>query len=137
MIHVATRTQDFLYALGLWTSVAPYRDFPAKSVGFRLTPAFLRGKLLILSRDGRRVGFCTWGWMTTQEYDSRKYYGPAVFARVRSDRLVVPDIITTDTHRVARELGRFFRSMFPDVSRVYSWREQGRRDAVYCIGRPQ
>jgi len=133
VIRTATSGQDFLYALNLWTSVASYRDFPCKSIGWRLTPAFTSGRLLILLTDDKPVGFCTWGWMTTAEYETRKYYGPTVFARERSDRLVVPDIITTDTHRRVRELGAFFRQKFPDVNRVYSYRERGRRIAVYCI----
>jgi len=132
VIHVATRTQDFLYALGLWTSVAPSRDFPAKTVGWRLTPAFLRGKLLIMSREGRRVGFCIWGWMTGEEFTTRTYHGPTMFARESGERLVITDaIITDDVTSLSWELREFYRRLFPDVSRVYA--NRGRRTAIFCI----
>lgn len=132
MIRVAAG-QDFLFALHLWTTISPYRDFPSRSIHYRLTPAFLNKRLLILSHDGKPVGFCTWGWMTDQEYETRRYYGPTVFSRETSDRLVVPDIIATrNVIPLCRELGRMFRAEH-GVERVYSYRERGRRLATYCI----
>lgn len=133
MIRTASSGQEFLFALRLWTTTAPYREFPSKTIDWRLTPAFLNRRLLILFSKDKPVGFCTWGWMTDEEYLTRKYYGPTVFARQRSDRLVVPDIIATrDVIPLCRELGRMFHEEH-GVSRVYSYRDRGRRLAIYCV----
>jgi hypothetical protein len=132
MIRQAESGRDFLFALRLWTTKPPYRDFPCKTIGWRLAPAFSKGRLLTLLSDGAPVGFVTWGWMTDEEFKTRKYSGEAAFSRDRSDRLVVVDgIITQDVPKLLSELRSFFRSRYPGVNRVHVHR--GPRDGHYCI----
>ena len=148
MIYTARRPEDLLLALRYWTTVAPYRDFPAKTIAWRLAPAYANGRLLMLVHDRKVVGFTTWAWMTADEFETRKYKGRDVFPRERPEneaqysgagdnfgptlRLVIIDsIITADVGPLSREQREFFRAAYPDVRRVYAHR--GPRDGCFHI----
>jgi hypothetical protein len=148
VIYTARRPEDLLLALRYWTTVAPYRDFPAKTIAWRLAPAYASGRLLMLAHDRKVVGFTTWAWMTDAEFKTRKYDGRDVFRRERPKneaqysgaddnfgpawRLVVVDCVISDAvGALSREVREYFRAAFPDARRVYGHR--GRRDGYFHI----
>jgi hemolysin-activating ACP:hemolysin acyltransferase len=138
---VELRTQcgevDFQAALTLWGGVAPYCDFPAKTISWRLVPAYENGRLLTAVRGPRYVGFATWGWMTSEEFKSRVYCGREVFSRGAGDCLVIVDCIIVggsgNVRAVSRAFRGFFGGMFPDQPHVYAHR--GPRDGWFFNGR--
>ena len=122
MLYIAERDTEFLSALKIWAETAPYSKFPSQTISWRLIPAFLNRRLLILA-DPTPVGFFTWGWMTNKEFDSREYLGQEVFSRTESDRLVVVDaIITRSVRKMVRHIREYFAAHFPTVTQVYAHR---------------
>jgi hemolysin-activating ACP:hemolysin acyltransferase len=119
---------DFMHALRLWTTTAPYRDQPSRTIAWRLVPAFANGRLMMMGDDG----FVTWGWMTADEFETRKYSGREVFTRQTGERLVIVDaIIPADVPKLAWRLREFYRAKYPDVTRV--WAHRGARNGSFCI----
>ena len=122
MLYVAERDTELWSALMFWTGVEPYSSFPPQTIAWRLVPAFLNRRLLILA-DPTPVGFFTWGWMTNKEFDSREYLGQEVFSRTESDRLVVVDaVITHSVRAMTRYIRDYFAIHFPAVTQVYAHR---------------
>jgi hemolysin-activating ACP:hemolysin acyltransferase len=139
MVELRTKCEevDFQAALALWGGVAPYCDFPAKTISWRLVPAYENGQLLTAVRGPRYVGFATWGWMTSEEFESRVYCGREVFSRRDGECLVILDCIIVggsgNVRAVSRAVRRFLKERCPDHLRVYGHR--GLRDGWFSNGR--
>jgi hemolysin-activating ACP:hemolysin acyltransferase len=108
----------FADCLNLWVTTPPYCDFPSKTIGWRLVPAFKHGRFKVwYDNNGLCTGFVTWAWMTDSEFETRKYTGSEVFARNYSDKLVFVDMIAingvSDVLSMSRDLRRFFRKTVP------------------------
>jgi hemolysin-activating ACP:hemolysin acyltransferase len=125
--------RDFEAAVRLWTSVAPYSGFPAETIAWRLIPAFQSGKYMVFWRDGEPFGLVTWAFLTTEEYETRDYYGPEVFKRDDGERLTVVELIVpggpSDVLFVCRHLRRFFKERHGAHRHVLAHR--GRRNGVF------
>jgi hemolysin-activating ACP:hemolysin acyltransferase len=105
----------FADCLNLWVTTPPYCDFPSKTIGWRLVPAFNHGRFKVwYDNNGLCTGFVTWAWMTDSEFETRKYTGSEVFARNYSDKLVFVDMIAingvSDVLSMSRDLRRFLES---------------------------
>ena len=139
MVDVRTDADevDFQAALALWGGVAPYCDFPAKTISWRLVPAYKNNQLLTAVRGSQYVGFATWGWMTFKEFESRVYCGREVFSRRSGECLVILDCIivggSANVRAMSHAVRRFLKENFPDQRRVYGHR--GSRDKWFSNGR--
>lgn len=124
--HVGNCNEDFHVALCFWGGVDPYRDYPCKSIIYRLMPAFHNGRGIMLKRSGSHIGFAIWGWMTDEEFKTRKYSGQNVFSRTKSDKLVIVDCIITggpeNVRGASREMRSFFSRELPDTTQAYAHR---------------
>lgn len=125
--------KGLLAALHLWTTVEPYSKFPCETIAWRLLPAFEHGKARVFWRDEKLVGFATWGFMTHEEYETRDYCGPEVFAREDGDVLLFVDLIApggkNDVLWVCRQLRRYFRERYEGHRDVFAHR--GPRNGVF------
>lgn len=128
---------DFQAALAFWGGVAPYCDFPAKTISWRLVPAYQSGRLLTAVRGSEFIGFATWGWMTSAEFSSREYCGREVFSRSSGECLVIVDCIivggSDNVRAVSRLVRGFLAKAYPDQRRVCGHR--GSRDGWFFNGR--
>jgi hemolysin-activating ACP:hemolysin acyltransferase len=124
----------FADCLNLWVTTPPYCDFPSKTIGWRLVPAFNHGRFKVwYDNNGLCTGFVTWAWMTDSEFETRKYTGSEVFARNYSDKLVFVDMIAingvSDVLSMSRDVRNFCKRQFPDVETV--WSHRGPRNGWY------
>jgi hemolysin-activating ACP:hemolysin acyltransferase len=132
--RVADSKEDFRTALKFWTTDPGYKKLNPRTVEWRLVPAYQNGRLLMLCNEGRTEGVAVWGWMTDAEYATQKYSGKEVFSRKSGDKLVVTDIFSNvNVTRFARQMGRYFRKLYPDLSVVHGHRGHGQRPARYYI----
>jgi len=113
-------------ALLLWTGIAPYCDFPSKTILWRLLPALGNDKCLFHYEDGDVVGISTYAFLTEYEGTYREYYAPDCFARQSGPQLWVIDQIIPGGRRhviqAVRDLRHYFFDAYPEHSRVHAWR---------------
>jgi len=124
----------FVDALWLWTTVAPYSGYPSRTISNRLVPAFRFGRVKgYYGEDGGLRAFMTWGFMTDEEFETRRYWGWEVFSRPDGDRLVIVDMIApggrNDVLMVSRDVRQHFLALYPQHERVYAHR--GSRTGVF------
>lgn len=140
MIHLR-RKED---VLKLWCSVEPYRSFPCATIAWRLLPAIENYQYRAFYKGDECVGLVTWAFMTREEFDSRDYSGPEIFARDDGEMLVVVDMIASggrsDVLSISRDMQRYLYNCYPMVSRIYGHRgkrvgffaNKGRSDEVHA-----
>ena len=129
-----SKHDDFINCVDLWTTVLPYSTFPSSTIAWRLSPAIKSGQYKIWkNKNGSLDGFVTWAWMTDKEFETRDYWGPEIFKRQTSDKLVFVDMIapkgTSGVLRFCRDLRQMFLLEFPEVKKV--WSHRGQRSGVY------
>jgi hemolysin-activating ACP:hemolysin acyltransferase len=126
--------RDLIDALDLWTTTEPYRGFPCSTIAWRLVPA-LQHKQYRLYRDsaGFPRGFISWAFMTREEFETREYYGPEIFARKEGELLVFVDMIAPhgqhDVLLICRDMRKTFKDLYPGVETVVAHR--GPRTGVF------
>lgn len=140
MIHLR-RKED---ALKLWCSVEPYRGFPCSTIAWRLLPAIENDQYRVFYKGNDCFGLVTWAFMTQEEFDSRDYSGPEIFARQNGEMLVVVDMIASgglsDVLSISREMQGYLYNCYPMVSRIYGHRgkrvgffaNKGRSDEIHA-----
>jgi len=120
-------------AVRLWTTVAPYRSFRCETIAWRLLPAIENDKARLFYRDGQCVALITWAFMTSEEFETREYYGPEIFARDTGEKLVCVDLIAPygrkDVVWVCKEMRKQFGDQYPWVETVYAHR--GKRSGLF------
>jgi hemolysin-activating ACP:hemolysin acyltransferase len=120
-------------ALDLWTSSDSYKDFKSSTIAWRLLPAIDNNQIRLFYRDGKCVGLTTWAFMTREEFESKEYYGPEIFARKDGEVMVVVDMISTmgkkDVLWISKEMRKQFWTQYPDVTEVLAHR--GNRNASF------
>lgn len=113
-------------ALLIWTSTAPYCDFPSKTILWRLLPALGHGKCLFHYENGEVVGLTTYAFLTEDEGRNRQYYGPDCFPRTSGQQVWFIDQIipggSRHVRQAARDLKKYFFDAYPEYPRVYAWR---------------
>ena len=125
---------DLVDALNLWTTTAPYRSFPSETIAWRLIPALKSGQYrLYRSTNNEPRGFISWAFMTAEEFETRDYSGPEIFARKSGEHLVFVDMIAphgrNDVLFICRDMRRLFKEGYPRVDQVLAHR--GRRNGAF------
>ena len=126
--------RDLVGALELWTTTEPYSGFKSATIAWRLIPALDSGKYrLYRDANGQPRGFVSWAFMTAEEFETRVYDGPEVFARDTGDMLVFLDMIAPygryDVLFMCRDLRKLFKDLYPGVETVVAHR--GPRTGVF------
>lgn len=71
--------------------------------------------------------------MTREEFETRKYHGPTVFARRSGEVLVFVDMIApegrSDVLYICREMRKLFKTRYPEAGVVLAHR--GRRNGTF------
>tara|TARA_R100001198_G_C5175003_1_gene174099 strand:+ start:466 stop:870 length:405 start_codon:yes stop_codon:yes gene_type:complete len=120
-------------ALKLWTTSAPYKDFPCETVAWRLLPAIDNEQIRLFYRDGECIGLITWAFMTEKEFDTKDYSGPKIFARNDGEKMVFVDMIAPFGRRdvlwMCKEMRKQFCTQYPNVTEVFAHR--GNRNGVF------
>ena len=129
-----SRVQDFLDALELWTTTAPYDSFPCATIAWRLLPAIRSGQYRVYRHDdGSPRGFISWAFMTREEFATRDYSGEAIFERDSGEVMVFVDMVApygqNDVLFICRDIRRLFRERYPDVQHVLAHR--GRKNGSF------
>jgi hemolysin-activating ACP:hemolysin acyltransferase len=123
----------FFQAMQLWTTVPPYNKFPCDTINNRLIPAYYNQQMLGWYDGSVLRAFITWAFMTDQEFETREYWGPEIFARRDGEKLVIVDMIApggkNDVLSISRDVRRFMKKKFPHVKNVYAHR--GPRNGVF------
>lgn len=119
--------ETFFQALSLWVTTPPYHKFPCDTINNRLFPAFYTGQIYgAFDVAGNVRAIITWGFMTDEEFETREYWGPEVFARTDGEKLVFVDMIApggkNDVLSLCREMRKLFKQAYPHVDRVYAHR---------------
>lgn len=125
--------RDLTDALELWTTVAPYSQFPSQTIAWRLMPALESGQYRIYRRGDEPYGLVTWAFMTQEEFDTGNYSGEEVFARDDGELFVFLDMIApggqNDVLSICRDLRASFLTMYPHVEKAVAHR--GPRNGVF------
>lgn len=123
----------FFQAMQLWTTVPPYDKFPCDTINNRLIPAYYNQQMWGLYDGSVLRAFVTWAFMTDQEFETREYWGPEIFARRDGETLVFVDMIApggkNDVLSLCREMRKLFKEAYPHVEKVRAHR--GPRNGVF------
>jgi len=117
---------SILKAIDLWSTTEPYSKFPCATIAWRLLPAHGSAKLHHFWDGSRYRGFVTWAFLTDEEFETRDYCGPEVFAREKGEHLVFIDLIakggTSDVLYICRQMQNYFKEVYPHVKSARSHR---------------
>jgi hemolysin-activating ACP:hemolysin acyltransferase len=126
---------NFLMALQMWVTVAPYSGYRSETIAWRLFPAVKHGRIRHFWDGERYMGFVTWAWLTREEMRTHVYNGPEVFARESGEVLYIMDMIApggrSDVYYMAKTIRLHLSGLYPETQLGYS-RRHSRRLGSYA-----
>lgn len=126
-------------AIELWGTCPKYKEYASKWIWYRLVSAYDNGKLNVYyDGGGNPLGFITYCFLTKEETETYKYYGPDAFKREDGDHLWFIDMVSRGTKRdvlnMCRDIRAEMKVKYPHVksalsfrraTRVVSWPQKG------------